>query len=78
MMAGTAQNVSTLFKTVGHWNAPDDGRKRRPDARNAALAFERFEQRRFLAALVSAGAGVRVAVETEAVALRFLPRNPRA
>ena len=38
-----------------------DRRKRRPDARDAALAFERFEQRRFLAALVRAGAGVRVA-----------------
>ena len=40
-----------------------DGRKRRLEARIAALAFERFEQRRFLAALVSAGAGVRVQIE---------------
>ena len=33
-----------------------NGRKRRPDSRNSALAFERFEQRRFFAALVRARA----------------------
>ena len=47
-------------------------REGRPDARDAALAFERFEQRRFLAALVRARAGVRVEVEVEAGALDVL------
>ncbi len=72
MIGGTAQKVSTLFRTVGHWKAPDHGGKRRTDARDAALAFERFEQRRFLAALVGARAGVRVQIEIEARALNVL------
>ena len=41
-------------------------RKRRADARRAALAFERFDQRRFLAADIGAGADVDVDVEIEA------------
>src|SRR5207248_4092073 len=40
-------------------------RKGWTDSRNAALAFERFEQRRFLAALISARAGVRGEVKSE-------------
>ena len=44
------------------------GRKGRPDARIAALAFERFHQRRFFAALVGARAGVRGQIEIEAAA----------
>src|SRR5207245_11172040 len=39
------------------------GRERRPDARNTALPFERFEQRRFFADLVCSGAGLRIAIE---------------
>src|SRR3954468_23624107 len=50
----------------------DDGRKRRPDPGNPALAFERLEQRRFLAALVRPRAGVGVQVEIEAGALNVL------
>ena len=36
----------------------DDGREGRPDARNAAFAFERLHQGRFFAHFVSAGAGL--------------------
>src|ERR1035437_2861085 len=49
-----------------------DGGKRRADARDAALAFERFQQRRFLTALVGARAGVRVEIEIETRALDVL------
>ena len=41
-------------------------RERRADARRAALAFQRFDQRRFLAADIGAGAQVDGDVETEA------------
>src|SRR5437870_12581351 len=37
---------------------PNDSREGRPDARNAALAFERFHQRRLFANLVSPRAAV--------------------
>ncbi len=73
--AGTRESVSTLLSTVGEPDSPDDGREGRPDARDAALAFERFEQRRFLAALVRAGAGVRVTDRNRSrVPRMFLPR----
>src|SRR5256885_6197011 len=41
------------------------GRKRRTNSRHAALAFERLEQRRFFADLISASSGLRVAIEME-------------
>ena len=44
----------------------DHGREGRPDARDAALAFERLHQRRLFADLVRARAGLRDDVEVEA------------
>ena len=67
-MAGTAESVSTLLMTVGDPYRPDDGGEGRPDARIAALAFERFHQRRFFAAFVGARAGVRDQIEIESAA----------
>ena len=69
MIDGTAQNVSTLLRTVGDCHAPDNSREWRTNARNAALAFERFEQRRFFATLVRARARVSVAIEVETCAV---------
>src|SRR4051812_14115524 len=47
------------------WATPesDDGWEWRTDTGNAALAFQRFHQRRFFADFVGAGAGVPVAIE---------------
>ena len=59
------------FDVVDHRGTavkPDDSRKRRPDTRIAALAFERFHQRGFLAALVSARARVRGQLKIESAA----------
>ena len=50
----------------------DDGGEGRLDARVAALAFERFHQRRFFAAFVGARAGVRAELEIEAAAQNIL------
>ncbi len=50
----------------------DHGGEGRPDARVAALAFERFHQRGFLAALVGARACVRRQIEREAAAHHIL------
>ena len=41
----------------------DHGREGRPNARNAALAFERLHQRRFFADFVSSSAAVPVHIE---------------
>ena len=51
---------------------PNDSGKGRPDARIAALAFERFHQRRFLAALVRARSGMRDEIEIESAAENIL------
>ena len=74
-VANDGRNRAEGLDVVQHRRALErarDGRKRRPDARDAALAFERIEQRRFLAALVGARAGVRVEVEIEAGAVNVL------
>ena len=55
---------------------PGNGRKRRPNPRHAALAFERFQQRRFLTALISARAGMRVEVELKLGAANVLAQIP--
>ena len=73
IIAGIALNVSTLFNSVGKAHARDR-RERRLHARDAALAFERIEQRRFFAALVGARARMRVEIEIETRAAMFLPR----
>src|SRR5439155_201041 len=54
----------------------DHGREGRLDARIAAQALERIEQRRLLAALVGAGAGVGREVEIETRAQDVLPEVP--
>ena len=60
----------------------DDGGEGRLDARDAALAFERFHQRRLFADFVGAGAGLRDDVEVDAgaedvFAEKALARRPR-
>ena len=45
-MCGTVDSVSTLLTTVGFAYRPCDRGERRLDARHAALALERLEQRR--------------------------------
>jgi hypothetical protein len=64
-MAGTEAIVSTLFTTWARRRAPTwPGRGL--EARVAAAALQRVEQRRLLAADVRAGAGVHHDVEVEA------------
>ena len=55
-MIGTVASVMTLLITVGWPNRPTIAGTGGFDAHDAALAFERFEQRGFLAADVRAGA----------------------
>ena len=60
--ANDRRNGAERFHVVDDGGAAveaDDGGEGRLDARIAALAFERFHQRRFFAALVGARAGVR-------------------
>ena len=52
--------------TVGPPHKTHNRREGRPDARNAALAFERFHQRRLFAHFVGACAGVHEDVEIDA------------
>ena len=65
MMSGTFISVSTLLTMVASWNRPLHRRERRLEPRPAALALERVEQRRLLAADVRAGAAVQREVELE-------------
>ena len=60
---GTFISVSTLLISVGPAVQALDGRERRLQARVAALALERVEQRGLLAADVGAGAAVHDEVE---------------
>ena len=78
MIQGTKQSVSTLLITVGRAVQAHHGREGRPDARIAALAFERFHQRRFFAALVGARAGMRQQIEIEARCPEYFCRDTRA
>ena len=55
-MSGTTAIDSTLLTVVGAAIEADIGRERRLQPRLALLAFEAFEQRRFLAADIGAGA----------------------
>ncbi len=61
-----------IVQNRGALKRADYRRKRRPDTRDAAFAFERFEQRRFLAALVSARAGMGVGVKRKIRSLQVL------
>ena len=63
---GTLAIDSTLLMTVGRRVEAGDGRERRAQPRLAAVALERVEQRRLLAADVGAGAGVHDDLEVEA------------
>ena len=58
MMCGTAGQRLGIIDDRRPAPEPNHGRERRPDARNAALAFERFHQRRFFADFVRARAAV--------------------
>ncbi len=78
MIAGTAPKVSTLLSSVGDAHSAGDGRERGLHAGNAALAFERIEQRRFFATLIGARARVRVESKSKPVPWIFLPSQPRA
>ena len=74
MIGGTVAIVSTLLTTVGAAYRPCDRRERRLRARLAALALERVEQRRLLAADVGAGA----AVDDDRRRRRGAPAGPRS
>ena len=65
MISGTLQNVSTLLITVGLPNKPWVVGKRRFDAREAALAFDGFQQRGFLAANIGARAQPHFDIEVQ-------------
>ena len=72
--AAAAQNFrhgGKCFHVVddrGRTVQPDHGGEGRPDARIAALAFERFHQRGFFAAFIGARARMRDQIEVEAAA----------
>ena len=66
MTAGTLAKVSTLLMTVGLPHRPLSRGIGRPHARLAALAFDRMDQRRLLAADESPGAQADFEVELEA------------
>ena len=78
-MCAAAQKVSTLLTDGRLAEVAVLDREGRADARRAALAFQRFDQRRFLAADVGAGADVDLDVEIEALAARgcACPAAPR-
>ena len=76
MIAGTLAKVSTLLMTVGLPHRPLLGRIRRPDARLAALALDRVDQRRLLAADEGPGAEADLQVEVEAGAEDVLAQQP--
>ena len=61
-----------MFSSVGALPGAGNGGKRRLQSRNAALAFNRIQQRRLFAAFISARAGVDVRVEIEPAALNIL------
>ena len=67
-MSSTLTSVSTLLTTVGLPNSPCDDRERRLVARLAAVALDRLEDRRLLAADVRACALADLDVEAEALA----------
>ena len=73
-IGSTLTSVSTLLTTVGCPNRPSVDRERRLVARLAAVALDRVEQRRLLAADVGAGAPAHLDVEREA-ARRGCPRR---
>ena len=72
MIAGIVLSDLDVVDHGGAAIQADNGGERGLDARIAALAFERFHQRRFFAAFVGAGAGVRHQIEIETAALNIL------
>ena len=77
-MPGTLTSVSTLLTTVGLPNRPDLDRERRLVARLAAVALDRVEERRLLAADVRAGAAAHLDVEADAAGRGCRRRGSRA
>ena len=75
-MSSTLTSVSTLLTTVGLPNRPACGGERRLDARLAAVALDRVEQRRLLAADVGAGAAAHLDVEAHARAQHVVAEQP--
>ncbi len=74
---GTFANVSTLLMTVGLFHSPCLHGKWRLVSRLGALAFNRFEQRRFFAADVAAGADKYLQIESQSSLPRMLdPSSP--
>ena len=52
-----------VIKNCGALESTGNGRKWRTDTRNAAVAFQRFEERGFFTAFVGTGASLRIKVE---------------
>ena len=77
-MSSTLTSVSTLLTTVGLPNRPALDRERRLVARLAAVALDRLEERRLLAADVGAGAAAELDVEGEARAQDVVAEEARA
>ena len=65
-----------VIQDGGALERANDSREGWADARDAALAFERFEQRRFFAALVCARAAVRVSIERKIGAEQIFSQIP--
>ena len=77
MIAGMLAKVSTLLITVGLPHRPLSVGIRRADARLAALALDRVDQRRLLAADEGPGAEADLQVEVEARAEDVLAQQAR-
>ena len=77
-ISSTLISVSTLLIPVGLPNTPALHRERRLVPRLAALALERVEQRRLLAADVGAGAPPQLDVEREPLAHHVVAEEPVA
>ena len=77
-MSSTFTSVSTLLTTVGLPNSPFDDGERRLVARLAAVALDRLEDRRLLAADVRARALADLDVEAEALAEHVVAEIPAA
>jgi hypothetical protein len=71
-MWGAAQSVSTLSTAVGLSEVAVFGWERRADARGAAIAFQRLDQRRLFSAHIGAGTDVNLDVKNRNLAAPWI------